>query len=63
MGLDGTKIRHIRNHQVTVCGLDTGIHAGITTFSGLSAFVYNGERSAWEHIRRRSASSLFCVCG
>ena len=29
----GCQIKHIRNHQVTILGLDSGIHAGMTGLS------------------------------
>ena len=37
----GKIVRHMRNHQVTVHGLDIGIHADMTVFSSFSALVYN----------------------
>ncbi len=40
-GMDGVKMmpkRGIANHQVTVPGLDTGIHAGMTVFYNLTEF-------------------------
>ena len=33
----GKIVRHMSNHQVTVHGLDIGIHADMTAFSSLSA--------------------------
>ncbi len=39
--MDGVKMmpkRGIANHQVTVPGLDTGIHAGMTVFYNLTEF-------------------------
>ena len=40
----GKIVRHMRNHQVTVHGLDIGIHADMTVFSSLSALVCNDRR-------------------
>jgi hypothetical protein len=44
----GCQIKHIRNHHVTVPGLDTGIHAGMTAFPAYRHLCITVRAGAWE---------------
>ena len=46
--LGSSQIRQVPNHQVTVHGLDTGIHAGMTAFLARQDLCLTARAGAWE---------------
>ncbi len=53
--------RLMRNHQVTVHGLDIGIHADMTVFCSLPALVCNEQLVAWERAEYLSFHEIFLI--
>ena len=50
--LGSSQIRHIHNHQVTVHGLDTGIHAGMTAVWAWQDLCKTARAGAWEPAKK-----------
>jgi hypothetical protein len=48
ISLGSGQIKHIGNHQVTIHGLDTGIHAGMTAYLDRQDLCITMSADAWE---------------